>query len=193
MMTPKDTHVSSRRRRCSPIVLCHRNSMRTCLYSSLLGSDDDHVSYDDAYRDAATKFTIRTCSAASCTSKRRSLGLDPIATFSAFYVRSVSYSNTNDDNNNIQVDGSMADPCIHLSVDESSCLGSCKYAPCVSIEHDEFDGPVALEGMTEREFQARTFQMIVTEDDVDRVWSCVQNAITVMMMENEEEEEYEEN
>lgn len=39
-----------------------------------------------------------------------------------------------------------------VTVEESSCLGCCKNAPCVAIVHEDFVGYVGLEGMTPNEF-----------------------------------------
>lgn len=114
------------------------------------------------------KFKIVTCSATSCAQKRSALGMDQYATFSAFFTRIKE-----------------ADfPGVQL--DESSCLGGCKLAPCVAVEHDDFVGTVALEGMTANEFSARVFHRIITDDDADRVWSCIENAIRIMADEHDE-------
>jgi hypothetical protein len=50
----------------------------------------------------------------------------------------------------------------------------------VAIEHEDYYGTVALEGMTEAEFSDRVFHSVITEEDATRVWSCVENAIKVM-------------
>ncbi len=76
-----------------------------------------------------------------------------------------------------------------VQVEESSCLGSCKQAPCVGIVHEDFEGAVGLEGMDQAEFNAKVFQRIVTEDDADRVWSSVENAIMAMAEDDDEDEE----
>jgi len=67
-----------------------------------------------------------------------------------------------------------------VNVKEGPCLGACQYGPCIGIEHDEYNGCVALEGMTEEEFSNTVFLNIVTEEDADRVWSCVTNAVQLM-------------
>jgi hypothetical protein len=114
------------------------------------------------------KFKIVTCSATSCAQKRIALGMDQYATFSAFYTRIKDANFPN------------------VQLDESSCLGGCKLAPCVAVEHDDFVGTVALEGMTGNEFSARIFHRIITDDDADRVWSCIENAIRIMADEQDE-------
>lgn len=107
------------------------------------------------------KFKILTCSATSCAAKRKALDLNEFATFSALYERIQNRAPT-------------------VQIEESSCLGSCKKAPCVAIEHDEYDGTVALEGMDDFEFSARVFHRVIDNNDADRVWSIVENAISLM-------------
>eukprot|EP00546_Thalassionema_frauenfeldii_P009314 CAMPEP_0178924998 /NCGR_PEP_ID=MMETSP0786-20121207/17648_1 /TAXON_ID=186022 /ORGANISM="Thalassionema frauenfeldii, Strain CCMP 1798" /LENGTH=94 /DNA_ID=CAMNT_0020599791 /DNA_START=174 /DNA_END=458 /DNA_ORIENTATION=- len=94
------------------------------------------------------------------------MGLDSLATFTALYGRAQEEL-----------------PCVE--VEEVPCLGACQKGPVVAIEHDEFDGTVAVEGMTDREFNERLFHNVVTENDADRVWSSVSNAIKMMAMEEE--------
>lgn len=74
----------------------------------------------------------------SCCKKRKDLGLDSLATFAAFYSRSK---------------GGGEEPTI--VVEEGPCLGVCKKAPCVAVEHEDFVGSVSLEGMTDGEFSDR--------------------------------------
>jgi len=88
----------------------------------------------------ASKFKIVTCTSTSCAKKRANLNLDEYATFGAFYER------TSDS---------------PVSVEESPCLGSCQKAPCVGIEHEDYEGTVALEGMTADEFSASCFHRYV--------------------------------
>ncbi len=114
----------------------------------------------------AGKFKIVTCSAASCANKRSALCMDPYSTFSALYTRI-----RDSDFPNVQIE-------------ETSCLGRCRFAPCVAVEHDDFDGTVALEGMTWSEFNARVFDEIITDEDADHVWACVDNAIRTMEQED---------
>jgi hypothetical protein len=82
------------------------------------------------------KFKIITCMSTSCSKKRKALNMDPLATYGAFFER---------------IEGGRA-PDVQL--EEGPCLGSCKMAPCVSIEHEDYMGTVSLEGMTPQEFQA---------------------------------------
>ena len=88
----------------------------------------------------AEKFKIVTCMSTSCTERRKRLGMDPLETFSALYSRIHEEENTS-----------------VIRIEEGPCLGSCKYAPCVAIEHDDFIGSVALEGMHPNEFDSRAY------------------------------------
>lgn len=85
----------------------------------------------------AKQFKILTCSATSCAQKRKILGLDPLATYGAFYGRIK--------------DGAYPE----IELEEVSCLGACKKSPCVAVEHEDYEGTVALEGMTDDEFTQR--------------------------------------
>ncbi len=68
-------------------------------------------------------------------------------------------------------------------------MGRCQFGPCVGIEHEDYDGWVGVEGMAEHELSHRVFENVVTEDDLDRVWSSVENAIRVMSDEDYDDEE----
>ena len=116
------------------------------------------------------KFKVLTCSSTSCAAARKRLRQDEFATFGAFW-------------------GRIKDSETEVRVEESPCLGSCKQAPCVGIEHDDFEGMVSLEGMTPTEFSDRVFQKVITEDDADRVWATIENAILVMAEQESEEQE----
>jgi (2Fe-2S) ferredoxin len=96
------------------------------------------------------------------------LGIDEFATFSAFYERAQT---------NIP----------EIAVSESSCLGACENAPCVAVYHTEYKGSVAFEGMNSAEFADRVFHPIVDEDDVERVWTCITDAIGILADEQQQE------
>lgn len=117
------------------------------------------------------KFKIVTCSSTSCTKKRKSMGINEFATLGSLWERKEGANAAN------------------VQVEESSCLGSCKLAPCVAVEHEDFVGSVGIEGMTTAEFNARVFHRIITEDDIDRVWQSVENAIRIMSDGEGDEEE----
>jgi hypothetical protein len=135
-------------------------------------SNDTHASTEVAtdflsHPDIAGKFKVLTCSSTACAAKRKSFNLDEYSTFSAFYTRAKERA-----------------PAVR--VEECPCLGACKEAPCVGVEHDDFEGAVALDGMTQSEFSERVFHGILCEEDADRVWSAVENAIQVMAQDEEE-------
>jgi len=77
----------------------------------------------------------------------------------------------------------------NVKMEESSCLGSCQFAPVVAVEHEDYEGTVGLEGMDGLELNTRVFHKVITESDVDRVWGCITNAIHTMAEEEEEEED----
>jgi hypothetical protein len=111
--------------------------------------------------NVAGKFKILACSSTSCTTRRRELRLDKLATYSALYVLSQERA-----------------PSVQLF--ESPCLGECRDAPCVAVEHDDYEGTVSLLGMQADEFARRVFLRVVGDSDIDRVWSCVESAIEAM-------------
>merc|ERR1711957_78128 len=121
--------------------------------------DNDKNNNDDIISVQERQFRIITCMSTSCSRKRNELGMDSLSTFGAMYSRASS---------------------TEVRVDEGPCVGSCKNAPCVAIEHEEFVGCGSLEGMTDKEFSKKAFLNIVTEEDADRVWSCVENAVNMM-------------
>ena len=116
---------------------------------------------ENAESRVAGQLKVLTCASTSCAKRRKELGQDEYATFSELYVRA-------------------KDSFPSMTVEESTCLGCCKSAPCVGIEHEEYEGTVALEGMTENEFSDRAFQNICFLEDVDRVWQSIKNAVQVL-------------
>ena len=102
---------------------------------------------------AASKFKIVTCTSTSCSRRRKNLGLDSLATFSDLYTLSSQASAAAAPARSSDNGGCHAEPII--VVEEGPCLGACQMAPCVAVEHEDFVGSVALEGMTDREFMDR--------------------------------------
>jgi predicted metal-binding protein len=96
-------------------------------------SVNDH-NIDPIFLEQAKKFKIITCTSITCCQRRRNLGLDSLSTFGSMYSRAKATG---------------------VQVEEGPCVGSCKKAPCIAIEHDEFDGYVALEGMSSMEFSTK--------------------------------------
>lgn len=111
--------------------------------------------------EVASKFKVLTCMSTACAEQRKRLGLDEYSTFSAFWIRILQRS-----------------PRVQL--EESPCLGSCKKAPCVGIEHEDYEGRVSVEDMSPTEFSHRAFHNVVTDLDADRVWTAIENAILSM-------------
>jgi hypothetical protein len=145
-----------------------RRPLRTTVPPKMLRScrrrrtDDDDLLSDDEIL-IARQFKLLICSASSCAAQRQALQLEEYATFSAFWERID--------------DIGLLDQFV---MEETSCLGACSKAPCVAVEHADYDGTVALDGMDPLEFADRVFHSVV---DVDRVWSIVRNAIRVMAAE----------
>lgn len=131
------------------------------IYRAISGEQED---FDP---DVSKRFKIVTCSATSCAAKRELLSLDQYATFSAFWER-------------------IQDRGVEVSVEETSCLGSCEKAPCVAVEHDDFEGTVALEGMDSSEFSDRVFHRVIDDGDADRVWRIVENAIRATAIQDDD-------
>jgi len=131
-------------------------------YSEDLINSDKDIGLDPV---ECGKFKILACSSTSCTKMRRSVGIDEFATFGLLWDRKMEAKAGN------------------VQVEESSCLGSCKMAPCVAVEHEDFVGSVSLDGMTPAEFNARTFHRVMNEDDADRIWQSVEGAIRIMAQE----------
>lgn len=115
--------------------------------------------------NVAAQFSIQVCTSTSCTKKLNSLGLDQYHVLGEIYAHAQSAN---------------LEEC--MIIEDGSCQGgqNCKMGPCVAISHEDFDGNVALEGMNSNEFQQRVFHDIVTGDDAGRVWSCMENAISLM-------------
>mmetsp|Transcript_22642 Transcript_22642/g.27774 ORF Transcript_22642/g.27774 Transcript_22642/m.27774 type:complete len:184 (+) Transcript_22642:85-636(+) len=137
---------------------------------SHMNEEDAVVTDQEHFLDPtiSSQFKILTCSATSCSKRSEALGLDEYALFSGLYVRK--------ENANAP----------EIEVEESSCLGSCKAGPCVGIEHSDYVGTVALEGMKPNEFHNRVFQNVETEEDLDRIWSCIENSVRVMAEEGDD-------
>lgn len=104
--------------------------------SSMLQASPDHVLPDEVIAEQEEKFKIVTCMSTACSRKRRSLGMDDLSTFGAMYSRASDS---------------------RVKVEEGACMGSCKKGPCVSIEHEDFFGAVALEGMSADEFSSDAY------------------------------------
>lgn len=139
---------------------CHRQSR---LESAATGDQD--TSNKQLDKSTAQQFTIQVCTSTSCCKKLDNLGLDKYQVLGDLYERARV--------ENVETD---------LIIEDGGCRGgkNCGLGPCVAVLHEDFDGSVALEGMAQSEFNERVFHGVSTQDDVDRVWSCVANAINIM-------------
>jgi NADH:ubiquinone oxidoreductase subunit E len=116
--------------------------------------------FDEEEIAVASQYKIITCSATSCAKQRQKQSLNEYATFSAFWQR-------------LDMVGLL-----HIvDMEETSCLGSCTKSPCIAVEHEEYEGTVALLGMTPCEFEDRVFHNVLNDADVDRVWEIIENSI----------------
>ncbi len=102
----------------------------------MLEASSDNALTDEVITEQEGKFKIVTCMSTACSRKRRSLGMDELSTFGAMYSRASDS---------------------RVKVEEGPCIGSCKKGPCVAIEHEDFVGTVALEGMTADEFSSDAY------------------------------------
>lgn len=121
----------------------------------------------------AAQFTIQVCTSTSCTRKLKDQGLDQYTVLGDIYALAQSAN---------------MEEC--MIIEDGGCQGgkNCKMGPCVAILHEDFMGNVALEGMNSEEMQQSVFHNVLTNDDAERVWGCMENAI-VMMAEEENESE----
>jgi hypothetical protein len=107
-------------------------------YATTINSNQgDAYVVDASLSDISSKFTIKVCTSSTCSNRRRSLGQDD-----SFFLTNLcerrEYSGL-----------------IGLNIEETNCLGQCKKGPCVAVEHDDYEGSVALEGMLPMEFNRR--------------------------------------
>ena len=88
----------------------------------------------------ASDFTIQVCTSTNCSRRLQQLGLDEYHVLGEIYAKA---------------EARKIEEC--MIIEDGKCLGgkNCKLGPCVAILHDDFDGPVALEGMTSNEFKER--------------------------------------
>jgi hypothetical protein len=140
--------------------------LKSRLASAAAGDQDIALSDKDQLdKSTAQQFTIQVCTSTSCCKKMNRLGLDQYHLLGELYEKARIA--------NIEKD---------MIVEDGGCRGgvNCKMGPCVAVFHEDFVGSVALEGMAQSEFNERVFHGVSTQDDVERVWSCVTNAINLM-------------
>ena len=87
---------------------------------------------------AASDFTIQVCTSTNCSKRLRQL--DRYHVLGEIYARAQAWN---------------VEEC--MIIEDGSCQGgkNCKLGPCVAILHEDFDGNVALEGMSGNEFKER--------------------------------------
>jgi len=88
----------------------------------------------------AKQFKVVTCMGSACAERSAFFGIEQYALYSGMYVRK-------EDNGAPLV-----------QVEEGPCMGRCRLGPCITVEHEDYEGRVALEGMEDDEFAARVFQ-----------------------------------
>lgn len=120
--------------------------------------------------DICSALTVKVCSSSACTRARRKFQLDEYHTLGALFSCAKSAGATP-----------------YMEFEESTCLGQCKQAPVVGVEHEDYVGCVSLEGMRDSEFAASVFMNVVDDDDIERVWSSVEGAVKTMMEAEDEE------
>jgi hypothetical protein len=96
-------------------------------------SNEDEKSSCTLILDAniAKQFKVKTCSSTACEKRTLAFGLDEYSLFSGIYERKEGMEATKD-----------------VEVEEASCMGRCKFGPCIAVEHEDYEGTVGLEGMT---------------------------------------------
>jgi len=107
---------------------------------NVLAAGNDDTQADELDPSVAKKFKVLTCMSSECAQRSVTFGLEPYALFSGMYVRK-------------EENGAP-----EVQVEEGPCMGRCRFGPCITIEHEDYDGRVALEGMEDDEFAARVFQ-----------------------------------
>lgn len=102
------------------------------IYESVSASVEEDTA-QEVKSSVAAKFKVLTCTSTACAKRRKQLSMDEYATFGAMFSRA-------------------KDNQPEVQVEESPCLGSCQQAPCIAVEHEDYVGTVALEGMEPGEF-----------------------------------------
>jgi len=88
----------------------------------------------------AGQFTIKICSSSSCLKRSTTFGLEDYALLSGLYQRKEENGAT------------------RVKIEEGTCMGRCKFGPCIGVEHEDYEGFVGLEGMEPPELSHRVFQ-----------------------------------
>ena len=139
------------------------------LMHPLLSVSDEESSelstYDDAFVEQATKFTLKVCTSSKCSRALGRLGYDEYAVLSSLS----DYASSSG-----------------VNVDDSGCLGWCKRGPSVAVEHEDYEGRVGLEGMRDTERAQKCFFGVGEEGEGGRGWGVVEEGIRMMVEEEED-------
>jgi hypothetical protein len=106
-------------------------------FNSNQGDAYENFLVDASLSDISSKFTVKVCTSSTCSNRRRSLGQED-----SFFITNLCERR--------EYSGLKG-----LNIEETNCLGQCKKGPCVAVEHDDYEGSVALEGMLPMEFNRR--------------------------------------
>jgi (2Fe-2S) ferredoxin len=132
------------------IVLCNVDAFlmqfRSKVYekrSSVLYSNEQIEQDSSALDpDIARQFKVVICASDACNKKSlNTFGLEEYALFAGILERR--------DENHRQ---------LPLRVEEGTCMGSCKFGPCIGVEHEDYEGYIGLDGMKMDELQDRVFK-----------------------------------
>jgi hypothetical protein len=103
-------------------------------------SNPTHVDNSQLDPTISSDFTIQVCTSTNCSKRLQNMGLDQYHILGEIYARAEERN-------------------VHkcMIIEDGACLGgkNCKLGPCVAIKHDDFDGNVALDGMSSNEFRER--------------------------------------
>lgn len=94
------------------------------LHSSRFDVPETPPSQDLASDSICSKITLQVCSSTKCSRRRKQLQIDEYSLLSGLMDRVGSNP---------------------INVEDSGCLGWCKRAPCVKVEHSDYDGSIGLE------------------------------------------------
>jgi len=127
------THTQDSSTRLRPSYHINSKPYTATATSTTLFEDNSDIDLD---KSICEQLKIKVCASTSCSKKRKILGMDEFATFGGVYERAGTSG---------------------VSVEESTCLGKCKMAPCVAVEHEDYIGNIGLEGMTDSELSSSMF------------------------------------
>jgi predicted metal-binding protein len=128
------------------LILCNTNAFvnqfRTKIYkrwNSVLYLNEQISSLDP---DIARQFKVVICASDACNKKSlNTFGLEEYALFAGILERRDEHHQK-----------------LPLRIEEGTCMGNCKFGPCIGVEHEDYEGYVGLEGMKVDELQDRVFK-----------------------------------